>query len=333
MTDIDEVLARLNKKTLDKFRMGRDISKLVLPTASLGLNMRIGGGLGIGKQTTLFGNQSSGKSAFMLQTIGINQKGGRACGYIDAEKTFDYEWAERLGVDVDHLPVSQVSSISDMADVCSDWIHAGIELITVDSTSALMPESFYNKDGVVKAFEDTRQVGQFAKDLGQACRMVQAANFNAAFVCISQIRMDLGNSFMPGTKASGGKEVEHLDSLRIKMFSSKSEKQAITGQVQRGSQLVQETVGRTVTWTVDKNKINGRWGSGSYDLLVQGDEVGIDRAGEVLDYAIKLGLVDQKGPWIVIFDEKLQGRSNAIKYIKQHDDVRNKLEDGLAESL
>jgi recombination protein RecA len=191
-----------------------------------------------------------------------------------------------------------------------------------------MPESFYD-DNDVKDFSNTRQVGQFAKDLGQACRMVLATNFNAAFLHISQIRMDLGNSFMPGTKASGGKEVEHLDSLRIKLFSSKSEKQAVKGQVMRGGQYIEDIIGRTVTWNIDKNKINGRYGTGQYNLITQGDNVGIDKISEVLDYAVYYGLVEKKGPWIVIFDEKFQGKDNAVKYLREHDEVITKLEEAI----
>lgn len=329
MTDIDEILSKLDKRTLEKFRMGREITKRVLPTASLGLNMTIGGGVGIGKQTTFFGNQSSGKSALMLQTIGLNQKNGVGCAYIDAEKTWDWEWAERLGLDIDHLPVAQVSSISDMADITNDWIKAGIELIVVDSTSALMPKSFYD-DGNLKNFESTGQIGQFAKELGQACRMVQGTNFSAAFVNISQVRMDLGNSFMPGIKASGGKEVEHADSLRVKLFSSKSEKQALKGEVMRGGQLMEEIIGRTVTWNIDKNKVNGRFGTGTYDFITQGDNVGLDRVGELLDYGILFGVVEKRGMWIVIEGEKCQGRDNAVKFVKSNPEIVVKLEEELA---
>lgn len=329
MVNIDELLARLSSNTLTKFKMGRDITNDVVPTASIGLNMMIGGGFGKGKQTTIFGNQSAGKSALLMQTIAMNQK-DIGCAYLDTEKSWDNRWARKLGVDVDAIPVSRVSSISDMADICNDWVKAGFELIVVDSTSSLMPKSFY-EDGEYKSFDKTGQIGQFAGQLGQACRMVQGTNFNTAFVNISQIRMDLGNSFMPGIKASGGKEMEHLDSLRIKLFSSKSEKQAITGEVMRGGQLMQESIGRRVTWTIDKNKINGRFGTGSYDLITQGESVGIDRAAEVLDYATLFGLIDKRGAWFFFGEEKAQGRPAAIEFLKENSDIREKLEVELAD--
>lgn len=325
MTNIDDILARLSKNTLDKYRLGKDISKEFIPTASLGINMLLGGGVGIGKQSTFWGNESAGKSAFWLQSIGINQRLGRGCAYIDAEKTFDPDWAARLGVNTDELLVSQVSSIGDYVDISHDFIKAGIEIIVVDSTSALMPRSFF-EEGEMKAFEKTQQIGQFARELGQASRMLQGENFTCAMVHISQQRMDLGNSFMPGLKASGGKEVGHADSLRIRMFSSKSDKQAIMGEIETVGQLMQEQVGRKVTWTVDKNKQNGHFGTAEYDLYFRGDHVGIDKYGELLDYGLKYGFVTKGGAHYSIFEEKRHGRANTVEYLRNNEDIVEKLE-------
>lgn len=323
MTNINDILAKLSKDSLSKFRLGRDISKDFLPTASYGLDRKVGG-LGVGKQSTFWGNESCGKSAFFLETAGINQKLGRGVGYFDVEGTFDPDWATRLGVDVDELLVAQVSSIGDYADLANDWIKAGVELIIVDSTSALMPKSFFD-EGEMKSFDKTGQIGQFARELGQSSRMIQGSNYSAALVHISQVRMDLGNSFMPGMKPSGGKETGHADSLRIRMFSSKSEKQAIMGNVFYGDIPVQEQIGRKVTWTVDKNKVNGKYGQGEYDLYVLGNKVGIDRNGEVLDYAIKYGVVEKGGAWLTVEGERLQGRTKALDYLENNPEIVEKL--------
>lgn len=325
MTNIDDILARLSKNTSDKYRLAKDISKDYVPTASLGLNMLLGGGVGIGKQSTFWGNESAGKSAFWLQSMGINQKLGRGCAYIDAEKTFDSNWASRLGVNTDELLVSQVSSIGDFVDISHDFIKAGIEIIVVDSTSALMPRSFF-EDGEMKPFEKTQQIGQFARELGQATRMIQGENFTCAIIHISQVRMDLGNSFMPGMKPSGGKEVGHADSLRVRMFSSKSDKQAIMGKLETNGQLLEEQVGRKVTWTIDKNKQNGHFGTADYDLYFRGDHVGIDKYGELLDYGLKYGLVEKGGAWITVGEQRLQGRPKAIEYLRENPDIVEKME-------
>lgn len=330
MTGIEEILARLSPQTKEKYRLARDISKDYIPTASMGLNLVLGGGVGIGKQSTFWGNESAGKSALWLQSIGLNQKLGRGCAYIDAEKTFDWKWATRLGVNTDELLVSQVASIGEMTDISHDFIKAGVELIVVDSTSALMPKSFYD-DGELKAFDKTGQIGQFARELGQACRMIQGENYSAAMVHISQVRMDLGNSFMPGMKSSGGKEVGHMDSLRVRLFSSQSEKQALLGQVKSGDLVLEERIGREVTWTVDKNKINGHYGTYKYDLYFRGDFVGVDRAGELVDWGVKYGAIAKGGAWFTILGERCQGRPNAVKYVRSNSQVADQLEKEIVE--
>jgi len=325
LTTIDDILARLGKNTSDKYRIAKEISKDTLPTASLGLNMLLGGGLGVGKQTTIYGNESAGKSAFCLQTIGINQRLGTVCAYIDAEKTFDKDWAARLGVNTDELIVSQVSSISDYTDIAIDFIKAGVGLITVDSTSALMPKSFFEDDGTLKEFDRTGQIGQFAKELGQSCRMIQGENFTCAMVHISQVRMDLAG-FKPGMKASGGKEAGHADSVRIKTMSSKSDDNSIKDKINIGGNLTETQIGRKVKWTIEKNKQNGRYGVDFYDLYFRGDFVGIDRAGEILDFGQRFGLITRGGSWYTIGEERFQGRDKAIKYLRDNEEAALKLE-------
>lgn len=322
---VEDILAGLDKDTLGLVRLGREISKERIPTASFGINNLLDGGLAIGKQHTFWGNEQAGKSALMLQTIALNQRLGYVCALIDAEHSFDWEWAQRLGVDVDKLIVAQASTISDVADLQVKLIRQGVKLIVIDSTSALMPKSFF-KEGEIKGFDQSGQIGQFAKDLGQMCKMVQGVNFSAAIVHISQVRMDLGNSFMPGMKPSGGKETEHTDSFRVRLFSSKSEKQAIMGKIQRGGMLIEERIGRNVTWNIDKNKINGKYGTGEYGLYVLGDFVGVDRASELLAYGIKYGIVQKGGAWYTIYGERFQGDAKATTYVRENPEIAEKLE-------
>jgi recombination protein RecA len=324
LTTIDDILARLSKNTSDKYRIAKEISKETVPTASLGLNMLLDGGVGIGKQSTFWGNESAGKSAFWLQSIGINQALGRGCAYIDVEKTFDKDWAARLGVNTDELLVSQVSSIPEYTDLAIDFIKAGVEIIVVDSTSALMPKSFF-EEGVLKEFDKTGQIGQFAKELGQSARMIQGENFTCAMIHISQVRMDL-QGFKPGQKPSGGKEVGHADSLRVKLLSSKADDNSIKDKLSVGGQLTEVQIGRKVKWGIDKNKQNGRYGVDFYDLYFRGDFVGIDRAGEVLDYGQRCGVVSRGGSWYTIGEERFQGRDKAIKYLRENDEAALKLE-------
>lgn len=325
MVDINDVLARLDKNTLKMVRKGNEVTKEKIPTSSFGINKILGGGFSIGKQTTVYGNESSGKSMLMMTTVALNQKLGNPCLWIDAEHSFDYEWAERLGVDTNELYVASANSISEVTNIQKNFLEAGIRMIVIDSTSQLHPKSFFDKGGELKNFEDTGQIGQKAKDLGQMSSMVNSINFDAAIVHISQVRMDL-SGFMPKPKHTAGKELEHNDSVRIKLTSSNSEKNAIKKNIQYQDIVIEEIVGREVNWTIEKNKVNGRYGKGKYAIFTQGDHVGIDRATELYDIALSLGIITGGGAWVTVGDKRLNGRDKAIDVIREDKELIKYLE-------
>ena len=323
MTSIEEVLAKLDKETLKKFRLASEIKREFLATPAVGLNLLLGGGFSKGHQTTLWGNESAGKSTFLLEMIGQHQQGNSdfSAAYFDTEKTLDPEWASRLGVDTDKLLVNHQSNISDVTNTIVEYVNAGIDMVVVDSMSNLMPKSFFEKDGSMKDFEKTGQIGQQAKELGQMCRMIQGENFNTAVVFISQVRMDL-SGFIPGEKPSGGKEVGHLDSLRVKLTSSKSESKALKGEVQHGDILIEEIIGRVVKWQISKNKINGRYGIGEYNLITAGERVGLESGAELRDYGVLYGLIEKVGnSRFVINGESIHGKDNAADYIADNPEI------------
>lgn len=323
---VDDILSRLDKNTLSMLRKGSEISREILPTASFGLNLTLGGGMRTGKQHTWWGGEQSGKTTFMLQTIGINQAlYGHPCAWIDGEHSFDPAWAERLGVDTEKLIVTEVSTISELTDLQVKLVRAGIKILTIDSTSALMPKSYFDKTGEMKNFEETGQLGQMAKDLGQMCKMVQGVNYTCAINHISQVRIDVGASSMQKPfKPVGGKEVEHTDSLRVRLFSSKAEAQAIMGKATPDS--IEEQIGRKVTWKIDKNKINGKYGVGEYNLYTLGDHVGVEKNSELVQYGIKYGIIVKAGAWYKVYGEQFQGEPKTINYLNEHPEVAEKLE-------
>jgi recombination protein RecA len=324
---VDDILSRLDKDTLSKVRLGKDIEKTTIPTASFGINNTIGGGLRLGKQATWWGGEQSGKSAIMLQTIGINQRlSNLPCAWIDAEHSYDRDWADRLGVDNDRLIVSEVSTIAEAADLQIRLIREGIKLIVLDSTSALMPRSYLDGDEL-KDFEKTGQLGQVAADLGRMCKMVQGRNFTCSVNHISQVRIDVGNAAMQKPfKPVGGKEVEHTDSLRIRLFSSKSDREAIMGTIPVGDTVLEERIGRRVTWKIDKNKLNGRGGTDEYELYTMGDFVGVDKNSELVSYGVKYGVIEKGGAWYTIFGERFQGGSKVVKYLRDNPEIAEKVE-------
>ena len=331
MPDItfDDILASLDKDTRAQLKIGSEISSEKLPTASFRLNKLLGGGFRRGKQHTLWGTEISFKTAFALQTVGINQQLGHNVAWIDAEHSWDPDWAAALGVDPSRVAVSEVSTISQLTDLQIKLVKAGVDMIVIDSTGALMAGNLVEKDGELKSFEDTRQLGQMAKELGQMCKMVQGINWSTAIVHISQARVDVGASstqkpFIP----IGGKEVRHTDSLRLRFSSTKSDDKQLKKKVQRGELLVEEGVGSPVSWNVDKNKINGLYGSGSFDFYRANnpDGAGLDLTGEVLDMGIEYGVVMRRGAWYDVYGKQVQGRNAAISYLKENPQIQEKIE-------
>lgn len=329
MTDkisFDDIMATLDKDTLSKVKIGSEITREYMPTASYNLNKLLGGGFRKGKQHTLWGGEQSAKTGFMLQTAGINQRLGENIAWIDAEHSFDPIWAKRLGCDPSKIAVSSISTIGDLTDLQVEFIDKGFDMIVIDSTGALMPKSYVDKDGQLKPFAETAQMGAVAKDLGQMCKMVQGINYTCAVVHISQARVDVGSPAMTKPLMPiGGKETRHTDSLRIRLFSSQAEANAIMGSTQRGMNLVQEKHGIPVTWKIDKNKLNGNYGSGNYDFFIGGGHIGLDLAGEILDTAVSYGVAEKGGAWYTVYGERLQGRNKAVKHLRDNPEVLEKM--------
>lgn len=322
----EDIMASLDKDTLSMVKVGSDINRGIIPTASYNMNRILGGGLRKGKQHTFWGPEQSAKTAFTLQTAGIAQRLGEKVAWIDAEHSFDPDWAFKLGLDPDQMLVSEVSTIGELTDLQVKLIRKGFTFIAIDSTGALMPKSYVDKTGELKDFADTAQLGAVARDLGQMCKMVQGINYSAAVIHISQARVDVGSSAMTKPfKPIGGKEVAHTDSLRIRLFASQAEANQIMGASQRGMNLVQEKHGIPVTWKIDKNKLNGRYGTGKYDFFIGGDHLGLDLFGEVLDTAESFGVIEKGGAWYTIYGERKQGRIKAVQYLRETPEVFDKI--------
>lgn len=324
----EDIMANLDKDTLSKVKIGSDINREIIPTASYNLNRILGGGLRKGKQHTFWGGEQSAKTAFTMATAGIAQQRGENIAWIDAEHSFDPDWAFKLGLDPERVLVSEVSTIAELTDLQIKLIREGFDFIAIDSTGALMPKSFIDKQGELKQFADTAQLGAVAKDLGQMCKMVQGVNYSCAIVHISQARVDVGSPAQTKPfKPIGGKEVEHTDSFRVRFSTSRSDDKQLKAKVQRGSLLVEENVGFTTNWIVNKNKITGNYGTGSFDFYrkpVNGFH-GLDTAGELLDRAVEYGIVEKGGAWYTVMGERKQGRNAALTYLRDGEDLLEKI--------
>jgi len=323
--NIDDILAKLDPKTRARVQSAQNIVVNKQKTPSIGLNMALKGGLGYGRQTVVWGNKSAGKSSFCLQMIAMAQQDGKTCAWIDSEDSYDQSWAESLGVNSASLIHSKVKTVNDMVDVATKLMDAGIDVIVVDSISALLPAIYFEKDGnEMKDLQDTKQIGAEAKDMTHAVKMLNYANKNTLLVLISQQRNQFGSmhaSHIP----TGGMAVKFFSSTVIKLWSSEAEANAIKAGIKVGDKIIEQRVGRPVNWIIDYNKLGPPNLSGQYDFYYQGGSIGVDQVGETLDVAEMCGIIEKGGAWYTVNEERFQGRAKAVNYLRENPDVVSKL--------
>lgn len=326
MTDIDEVLGRLNPKLQKKMRLATDMEIERQPLPSLGLNKALGGGFRYGSQVMLWGNRSSAKTMLALQTIALAQKQGKSAAIIDAEGSLTPEWLDRLGVDRSKLIwIPDAKTIQQVTDEGNQLIAAGIDILLIDSISVLLPGSFIDKSGELKNFEDTNQIGQFAKDIGKMCGNFNYVNNNTLIILISQVTTGIYN-WGAMDEPQGGKKSGHLNNTSIKLTSSLTEAKQIKGVVHDGNRTIEKFIGRPVNWKIDKDRGPAMGMTGTYDIYIDGDFVGIDNVGELVDYAVEAGVIEQGGAWFTVDGKRLQGRANVINHLRENPELCDKLE-------
>lgn len=329
MTDIDieSVLAKLDPKIRNKVLNASDVKIEKQATPSLSLNVGLKGGFAYGRQVLIWGNKSAGKSSFCLQMIGMAQKEGKLCAWIDSEQSYSAEWAEKLGVDSNKLIYSPAKTINDMVDVATQLMEAGVDLIVVDSISALLPAIYFEKDGTeLKQLQDTKQIGAEAKDMTHAVKMLNFANKNTLLVLISQQRNQFGTmhaSHIP----TGGMAVKFFSSTIVKLWSSEAEANSIKSGVLVGDKIIEQKVGRPVNWTIDYNKTGPQFIGGSYDFYFQGEQVGVDFVADLIDTAEMMGVIERGGSWYTVLGERYQGRTKVVDAVKTDLEKINKLKE------
>ena len=329
MTVAEEILAKLDPKTRQRVQIATQVDARKQITPSIGLNLALKGGLGHGRQILIWGNKSAGKSSFCLQMIAKAQKEGKTCAWIDSEASYSADWAEKLGVNSQELIYSPAKTINDMVDVGTQLMNAGVDIIVVDSISALLPAIYFEKDGEeLKNLQDTKQIGAEAKDMTHAVKMLNYANKDTLLVLISQQRNQFGSmhaSHIP----TGGMAVKFFSSTIIKLWASEAEANAIKSGIQVGDRILDQKVGRPVNWIIDYNKLGPPNLSGQYDFYYQGSHVGVDTVAEVLDTAEMMGIVQRGGSWYTIGSERFQGRAKAVDYLRENPDAVEMLEDAI----
>ena len=333
MTTIDEALAQLDPKLRKKVGPAVGIETEFQPTPSPNLNAALGGGFPYGRQVLIWGSKSSAKSSLCLQTIGMAQKNGKLCAWVDAEMSYDEAWAKKLGVSTEELIYSPARSVNDMVDVTVALLHAGVDMIVIDSISSLLPAVYFEKDSAeLKQLDQTKQIGAESKDLKHAWNMINYANNQekpALIVAISQARNNITAMYTQSVP-TGGLSTQFMSSTIVKLFSSSSDAQAIKKKVPSGDKLIEAKVGRKVRWEVTNSKTSAPGESGEYDFYFRGDLIGIDSVGDLVDAAEMRGFVQRTGAWYQLEDgTKVQGREGFIDRVREDEKLRLELEEKL----
>ena len=293
-------------------RMG-DKERVAIPsisTGSLGLDAALGiGGLPRGRVVEIYGPESSGKTTLTLQVIAEAQREGGTCAFIDAEHALDPIYAEKLGVNVDDLIISQPDTGEQALEVSDMLVRSGaVDMLVVDSVAALTPRA------EIEGEMGDQHVGLQARLMSQALRKISGniKNANCLVIFINQIRMKIGVMFGSPETTTGGNALKFYSSVRLDIRR--------IGAVKDG----EEVTGNETRVKVVKNKVAPPFKQAEFQILYG---TGINRLGEVIDYGVKLGIVDKAGAWYSYKGDKIgQGKNNVGKFLQEKPDLAEEIE-------
>ena len=281
-----------------------------ISTGSLGLDVALGiGGLPRGRIVEIYGPESSGKTTLTLQVIAEAQRKGGTCAFVDAEHALDPIYAEKLGVNVDELIVSQPDTGEQALEVADMLVRSGaVDVLVIDSVAALTPRA------EIEGEMGDSHVGLQARLMSQALRKLTGniKNTNTLCVFINQIRMKIGVMFGSPETTTGGNALKFYSSVRLDIRR--------IGSVKEGD----EVVGNETRVKVVKNKVAPPFKQTEFQIMYG---QGINLLGEIVDYGVKLGLIDKAGAWYSYKGDKIgQGKANAVKFLTENQDIRDEIE-------
>jgi recombination protein RecA len=289
----------------------------VIPSGSLALDVALGvGGIPRGRVMEIFGPESSGKTTLALTMVAAAQKVGGTAVFIDAEHALQPSYAQKIGVDIDNLHVSQPDTGEEALEIADQLVRSGaVDIIVIDSVAALVPRAEIEGE-----MGDTH-VGLQARLMSQALRKLSGniSRSRTIVVFINQIRMKIGVMFGNPETTPGGNALKFFSSLRldIRKIASIKEKDSI--------------VGNRTRVRVVKNKVAAPFRTAEFDILF--DE-GISKTGEMIDLGVEAGILQKTGTWLSYGEERLgQGRENARQTIKGSKDLERKLETQVREAM
>ena len=286
-------------------------------TGSLGLDIALGvGGLPRGRVVEIYGPESSGKTTLTLQVIAEMQKTGGTCAFVDAEHALDPQYAQKLGVNLQDLLISQPDTGEQALEIVDSLVRSGaVDLIVIDSVAALTPKAEIEGD-----MGDSLP-GLQARLMSQALRKLTATikKANCMVIFINQIRMKIGVMFGSPETTTGGNALKFYASVRIDIRR--------IGSIKKGD----EVIGNETKVKVVKNKVAPPFKDATFDILY-GE--GISRLGEIIDLGVQTKIVDKAGAWYSYSGEKIgQGRDNTREFLRENPDLAREIENKIREQL
>ena len=287
----------------------------VISTGSLSLDLALGvGGLPRGRIIEIYGPESSGKTTLALHVVAEMQKTGGTCAFIDAEHALDIQYAQRLGVNLSELLISQPDTGEQALEICDALVRSGsVDMVVIDSVAALTPQAEIEGD-MGEALP-----GLQARLMSQALRKLTSSikRTNTLVIFINQIRMKIGISYGSPETTTGGNALKFYSSVRLDIRR--------VGALKKGD----EVIGSDTKVKVVKNKVAPPFKTAQFDILY-GD--GISHEGEVIDMGVELNLVSKSGAWYSYQGEKIgQGRDNAREFLKANPEILNEIENRIRE--
>jgi recombination protein RecA len=286
-------------------------------TGSLGLDIALGiGGLPRGRVVEIYGPESSGKTTLTLQVIAEMQKTGGACAFIDAEHALDTSYAQKLGVNLQELLISQPDTGEQALEIVDALVRSGsIDLVVIDSVAALTPKA------ELEGEMGDSLPGLQARLMSQALRKLTATikKTNTMVIFINQIRMKIGVMFGNPETTTGGNALKFYASVRLDIRR--------TGSIKKG----EEVIGSETKVKVVKNKVSPPFKTAEFDILY-GE--GISREGEIIDMGVNARVLDKSGAWYAYNGEKIgQGKDNAREFLRENPELAVEIENKVRESM
>ena len=303
---VSQIERRFGKGSIMK--LGEARAKIfidTIPTGSVGLDLALGvGGIPRGRVTEIYGPESSGKTTLCQHVIAEAQERGGVAAYIDAEHALDPSYAEKCGVKINDLLISQPDTGEQALEIVEMLVRSGaVDVVVIDSVAALVPRA------EIEGEMGDAHVGLQARLMSQALRKLTGAinNSKTAVVFTNQLREKVGVMFGNPETTPGGRALKFYSSVRLEIRRVESLKQGT------------DVVGNRTRVKVVKNKVAPPFRTAEFDIMFN---EGISREGGLLDLGLEMGIVKKSGAWFTVGDIRLgQGRENAKEYLRQNSDV------------